>query len=281
MYNTETLYVTDLDGTLLNDKSVISGTSRKLLNELCEAGALISYATARTPATVTEIFRGINMNIPGIVMTGAAMYDMNSHEYLFPKFLRNEDVKKALSVFDNYNIYPFVYIWRSDNKLHAFHPEQMNEGEREFYEIRRDMGLKKFHLYDSPMNDDFDHVFLIFCVNERDLLIPIVDKLEEVIDYKVSYYNDIFRPGSGFLEVFAPGVDKASSIIKLKELTGAKRTVVFGDNLNDISMFKVSDVSIAVSNAYEEVKDMANIIIGPNTEDSVVKYIYQDFFGKC
>lgn len=79
------------------------------------------------------------------------------------------------------------------------------------------------------------------------------------------------------LEIFAPGVSKASAITRLKELTGADRVVVFGDNLNDLPMFEIADVAVAVDNAFDEAKAKADIIIGPNAEDSVAKFIREDF----
>ena len=53
--------------------------------------------------------------------------------------------------------------------------------------------------------------------------------------------------------------------------------MVFGDNLNDISMMKVADVAVAVENAYPEVKDVADIVIGRNIDDAVVNFIEKDF----
>ena len=58
---------------------------------------------------------------------------------------------------------------------------------------------------------------------------------------------------------------------------GADRLTVFGDNLNDIPMMQVADCAIAVENALPEVKAAAHETIGPNTSDSVARYILKDF----
>ncbi|MDE6134546.1 MAG: HAD family hydrolase, partial [Muribaculaceae bacterium] len=62
----------------------------------------------------------------------------------------------------------------------------------------------------------------------------------------------------------------------LKERTGADRLMVFGDNLNDIPMFEVADVAVAVGNALPEVKAAADVVIEPNYTDSVARYIAAD-----
>ena len=56
----------------------------------------------------------------------------------------------------------------------------------------------------------------------------------------------------------------------------AKRIVVFGDNLNDIPMMKVADCSVAVGNAFEEVKQFATEVTLTNNEDAVVRWIEND-----
>ncbi len=53
--------------------------------------------------------------------------------------------------------------------------------------------------------------------------------------------------------------------------------MAFGDNLNDIPMLQVADVAVAVDNALPETKAAADVVIGPNTADSVALYIEEDF----
>ena len=51
--------------------------------------------------------------------------------------------------------------------------------------------------------------------------------------------------------------------------------MVFGDNLNDIPMLRCADVAVAVENAYPEVKQIAHVVIGPNSSDSVARWILE------
>ena len=54
---------------------------------------------------------------------------------------------------------------------------------------------------------------------------------------------------------------------------GADRIVAFGDNVNDLPMMREADLAVAVENALPEVKEAADIVIGPNTDDSVALFI--------
>ena len=82
MYENNTLYVTDLDGTLLNDSSILSPVTERTLNELIADGALFTIATARTPATAVDLMRNVNTNIPFIVMAGCALWDNGRRDYI-------------------------------------------------------------------------------------------------------------------------------------------------------------------------------------------------------
>lgn len=57
----------------------------------------------------------------------------------------------------------------------------------------------------------------------------------------------------------------------------AEKLITFGDNLNDISMFKIADESYAVGNAHIDLKKLATEIIGNNTENAVANKIKKDF----
>ena len=83
----------------------------------------------------------------------------------------------------------------------------------------------------------------------------------------------MYGPDLGILEVFSADASKANALRRLKKLVGADRVVVFGDNINDLPMMREADVAVAVGNAVEEVKRAATVVIGPNTDDSVARYI--------
>ncbi len=55
--------------------------------------------------------------------------------------------------------------------------------------------------------------------------------------------------------------------------------VAFGDNLNDLPMFGVADLAVAVGNALPDVKDAADVVIDPNYTDSVARFIESDFYN--
>ena len=70
-----TLFVSDLDGTLLNEHSLVSAESAQILGALiARRGLLFTVATARTPATAVPLLANVGLRLPMVVMEGAAMW---------------------------------------------------------------------------------------------------------------------------------------------------------------------------------------------------------------
>lgn len=275
-----TLYVSDLDGTLLNNGSFVSDTSAQILRELAADGALFTVATARTPATVVPLMADTCCPLPYIVMTGAATYSARRHAY---ESLRPIPADEAAVVFDQLTaigINPFVYYFapESPDILSVYHISDMNEAEDDFYQQRRHLRLKRFTFESRWQGSD---VVLLFGCGPTDQIRAAVDTLQRVTPLFISSYPDILRPGSSIIEAFAPGVSKASAIVDMADRVGADRIVVFGDNVNDLSMFEIADRAIAVSNALSSVKAAADQVIGPNYDDAVARFIADDFYSRA
>lgn len=79
-----------------------------------------------------------------------------------------------------------------------------------------------------------------------------------------------------WLEICPLNATKAKAILKFKEKMGCDRIVVFGDSVNDISMFEIADEAYAVENAIDELKEKATSVIDGNDEDGVAKFYRND-----
>lgn len=155
-----TLYVSDMDGTLLNCDSEVSARQSEIISELSHAGALITVATARTPATVVPLLSNTFIKVPYIVLTGAAMYDHATEAYHNANLLDADDCCELLAMFADAGVNPFVYHLHG-GKLVVTHSYEMTQPEREFYTPRSNLRLKRFVFVDQPKvaNDD---VVLLF-----------------------------------------------------------------------------------------------------------------------
>lgn len=273
----KTLYISDLDGTLLNEQSAVSPVSKALLSRLISVnGALFTVATARTQATVTKLMEGIPAILPYIVMNGAGMWHAADEHYTTRSPIPEQTVHQIVAIYERRGIHPFVY---RDHRgvIRAHHYTELTPTEKAFMAERTGTPYKQFVINDDPYRTDGDNALIIFSTNSFDRLEEVYhDILDAQIPCHAVCYHDIFNIRDGILEVYAPGVTKAAAVAALKKRTHAGRLVVFGDNLNDREMMALADHSVAVENAVPELKELASEVIGSNTADSVVKWIEQD-----
>ena len=292
----KTLYITDLDGTLLDSRIRVSETSADLLNRAIASGALVSVATARTPATLSILLRDVRLRLPMVVMTGAALWHRDDNRYSDICTFPPEKVEEIRATYSRYNLPTFIYTLR-DNRLHIYHQGPLSDYERNFVSERLHSPFKRFHLTDpvlaavshgeneipadSPVAipDVIDNALLFFGMQNAALDHPAYIALRKIKDINAMIYPDANIPEITMIEAFARHATKAEGIRRLKRIAGADRVVVFGDNLNDLPMFDEADVAVAVANALPEVRRRADIVIGSHDEDSVARFILDDYLS--
>jgi len=281
MKKPKTLYVSDLDGTLLGTDSRISPQSSDIISDLSAQGALITVATARTPASVVPLLTGTRTSVPAIVMTGCALWNRTTASFESYHFIPQKDITAAIDSCRNLDVHPFTYAMASDGStLDVYHgARSLNPQEEKFYLERRHLCLKRFHLGVTASDKALHRTMLCFAMGLKDSICRAADAVTACTSCSLCCYPDIFNNDIYNLEIYPPGVNKASAILALKKSLGAERLVVFGDNLNDLPMLAVADVAVAVGNAFPQVKEAADIVIEPNYTDAVARFIEKDFIG--
>lgn len=271
------LYVTDLDGTLLNSSKEVSKTSQELLNNLIDEGLEFTVATARTPATVSDILKGVDIRLPVILMNGVVTYDLHKNQYLDIKDMKKKDVITVLKVLKDYKRSAFVYGIK-DNKLYVYHQDFAYDCEYNFYKERCMKPLKEFvkvDEYEKLIEDSAIVNVLIF--DTLDNIENMYKSLEGIKTMTCNYYEDIYEKGAYFLEIYSSEASKANAIKSLSHLRKDHKIICFGDNINDIPMFQVADEGYAVDNAVRELKNIATAVIDSNNEDAMAKFIEKRF----
>ena len=277
----KTLYVSDMDGTLLGEDSLLSRETVETLNRVIgDLGGLFTVATARTPATVVPLMQEVHATLPFIVIGGSAMWNPLTGSFEHTRGIDESTVNAVADVFDQHNAYPFIYRRHGSSLLHTHHYGPLSEQEKRFVAERQHLPLKQFFLEDSGFRHNDDEALLIFSMNKYAVLKAIAEDLKaHVPTCTVMLYHDIFDESEGYLEIFTAGTSKARAIRQLAHEVGADRVVVFGDNRNDIAMMQAADHSVAMGNAFAEVKAAANEVIGTNTENSVALWIERELIA--
>lgn len=274
-----TLFVTDLDGTLFDGESRVSPSSAAMINSAVEDGARFTVATARTPGTLKSLLADLDLRLPLIVMTGAAIWDYASDRYLDVRYHREEDVRRLLDIYRAHGLSTFIYTMR-EGMIHIYHQGELNDAERKFIDDRRDNRYKVVHIDQegiSELPDRLDNVVILFAIQPLEKARAAYEEISRVGKINSVCYPDMFDARYAYIEAFPEDATKAKAIRRLAAMTGMERLVVFGDNVNDIPMVAIADEGIAVGNAVEELKRIADKTIGRNTEDAVAREIASRF----
>ncbi|MGN1167752.1 MAG: HAD family hydrolase [Lachnospiraceae bacterium] len=266
-----TLYVSDLDGTLLRSNEATSEYTNSVINSLTDQGMMFSYATARSLITAKKVTKGINAKIPLIVYNGAFVIDNVTEDILIANYF-DESVYQVLDELFENRIYPIVYAYIEGKEKFSFIPKLCTAGMNKFIASRNgDVRTNAVKTTDELKAGD---IFYITCIDEPDKLRPFYDKYKNT--FHCVYQTDIYT-NEQWLEIMPLSASKSNAIKQLQGLLKCERLVVFGDGKNDIDMFELADESYAVSNAHEDLKKYATAIIPSNNEDGVAKWLERTF----
>jgi len=265
------LYVTDLDGTLLNSECKISDKSIKIINNLIKKGCNFTVATARSLSSAKDILEPLDLKMPVILNNGGFIYDLNKNENLVSNYIENEIAKEVISEVRNVNLNPFVHL-ETNNENKLYYSGLFNYGEQFYYDLRmkaKDDRFEEVIEYDVK-NKKVITIFLIGNEDELNNIYDVLKKKFPVLQYHLflDVYSNYF-----WFEINNINATKKNGIKFLKEYLNIENVSCFGDNLNDISMFEESDFSYAVENAHLDLKKIASEIIESNENDGVAKYL--------
>lgn len=291
----KTLYVSDLDGTLLGSNEKTSDFTNRTINELVADGMLFSYATARSYITAHKVTQGLNAQIPVIIYNGAFIRDQVSGKILLSSYFEGAQAF-AKELFEA-DVYPIVYAMIPPKKFQtefqekipenfsekfqenfsekfsekfSYMPAHMNDGMRRFLDTRKgDERERKVRSREELLEGN---IFYFTCIDEHDKLEALYERYKGI--YHCVFSQEIYTK-AWFLEIMPLQTSKANAVLRLKEFLGCDRIVAFGDHYNDLDLFQIADEAYAVENAVDELKEAATGIIASNDDDGVARFLLE------
>ena len=264
----KTLYVSDLDGTLLRSDQKTSAYTNRVINTLVEKGMCFSYATARSIHTAKKATRGMEAAFPLIVYNGAFIVDNKTEEILYSHFFEADEAREILDALLEQDVQPIVYGFYNGAEQMRYLREKLHPEGAAF------MDTRKGDLRDTPVHSEQalgeGQVFYFTCIDEADKLAPLHERFSD--KFRCVYAKDIYSDAQ-WLEIMPKEATKAHAIGKLKDMLGCDKVVSFGDGVNDVDMFRISDECYAVENGVPELKNMATAVIAGNDADGVALFL--------
>ena len=256
------LFCSDLDGTLFTDDKSLSEENRAAIEYFKSEGGLFTFITGRVPLTCGKICSMVNPNAPYGCVNGGGIYDHVENRFLWRIFLPDNvfelirAVDTALpSVGIQVNTEDSVYFCKDSISLQRF---------------RRVTGLPNNY---RPLESVTDPILkIIFSHHEEEQLNAVKDLLNA---HPLAEEFDFIRSEKSLYEILPKGASKGSLLLKMSEILkiDPKKTVAIGDYYNDVSMIKAAGFGIAVANAVDAAKAVADYVTVTNNESAIAKII--------
>ncbi len=266
------LFISDLDGTLLNKDGLVSEETSRIINELISKGVKFSIATARSLEGAIDILAPLNLELPIVLFNGVEVYCPIKKEVINNNYLSSEDTFLITDILEQNDVYPFVFTRNEDKSGNAFYKGQMNSGQ-EIYKNSTYKNKKYFENIEDYKVLNTKSIISVAALDKQEKLEKLYEELKNLEGIQVHLTEDIYIPGYYWLEFGKEGSSKEMGVRFLKDYTKAEKLITFGDNINDISMFNVADEKYAVGNAREELKAIATKVIEKNIENGVANFI--------
>jgi Cof subfamily protein (haloacid dehalogenase superfamily) len=275
-----TLYVSDLDGTLLNREGKLSERSRLGLTRLLEQGLLFTVASARHVSSINSLLGGLPLQLPVISGNGAYISDMRSGRHELVHAMEPVLAQSIFALVRAHGLMPF-FSTHGPRGDQLFYHSAGNAGQQSFLDERLRTGDPRLR-HSKRLQDELHDPAVTFVLIDREapllvLQAAITALCGDAVETHVA--EDLYSPGWPWLTVHDKRASKDQAIKTLAERYGLaeREVVVFGDHVNDVSMLRAAHRGIAMGNAIDAVKQQAHMVIGSHHVDSVVEFIEGDW----
>lgn len=270
-----TLFISDLDGTLMGGSCAITDKSLEILKNEQEEGLVFSVATARSAATALPITEPINLKIPLVLMNGAVLFDPLTHKYPLVNLINKKSCDMIISACEKAGVSGFMFA-EENGVMNVYHDKLKTVHEQVYYSKRNGLPLKNFvEISDFYKHTDERVAYFSFTGDEAPLkkLHSLLCNIEGI---NYTMYEDKYVK-TFFLEIFSENASKAKTTKELMRIIGADKVVAFGDNYNDMPLFEVADTAVAVSNAVPEILEIADFITPNDDFNGVANFIVENW----
>lgn len=271
----KTLYVSDLDGTLLNSKKELTTYSADTINACIDKGAAFTIATARMAYGCDYRLAPLRLNVPGIITNGVFLYDFQRKVYLSAQTIPLAAAEQILQIFASHGFSCFVYTFEKD-QVSIYYGQKVLEEQTQYYSARALQACREVVLdADLGARIQSQQVVYIAHTGTDEQLRPVYNQINTMGNVACAYYLNIYN-GLYCLEIFSANASKKAALLHLKEMFAFDELVVFGDNHNDLSMFEIAQRCYVPSNGLPEVKAQATAILESCDDDGVARFLARE-----
>lgn len=258
------MIVLDLDDTLLRDDHTISARTKEALMKAQELGVKVVLASGRPTYGMRHIAQELNLGQYGsfiLSFNGGKIINCSSEEEMFSSTLSPKAVQQLYELSVREEVYIHTYIG----------DEIITQDENPYTDIEAKLTGLPIKIVPIFVNEVNEPVVKCLMVGPPEQLKEVEKKLQVELEEEFS----IMRSKPYFLEFTEKGVTKGTSLNQLIQACGIKReeVIAIGDSYNDMSMIEFAGFGVAMGNAPDDIKEIANFVTDTNMNDGVAKVV--------
>ena len=261
------LLITDMDGTFLPESKIPSEKNLAAVDRFIKDGGKFSIATGRSLQASQQYFESVVVNCPAIMCNGGMVYDINNKKQIYDVYLpdKAKDITKEI-LRDNPEVGCEVLI------LDGVYVPNMTEMERQHCEI-----CKVTPIICTPDTIP-DHLYKVLFAREPEYIGELIKYVES------RNYTDIDFVVSSprYYEMLPRNISKGSALAIMRKACSMEdyTFVAVGDYNNDIEMLRYADVGICPSNATDDAKAAADIVLDVSCEEDAVAAVIDHIYSQ-
>ncbi len=251
--------VFDLDGTLLTSKCHISDVDKATLREISKNGIKVVIATGRSIHQIKEYIRELGINDYIITYNGAYIANPATGEVIRKKVFKRSEIDAIEELFIREDLNYFFYTSKK-----VYYKKHCPYSEFQFAYNKTLPDDLKIPIYPiSEMSDEErDDILVIALSNDTAIIPSLREKTKHIGNFT------FLDSGDFIIDVISGNTSKGDAIKTLAEHFNIplSEIVAFGDSQNDETMFKAVGYSVAMGNAYDSLKSIADFVTKSNDE---------------
>ncbi len=260
----------DIDGTITNDKYNIPTQVIKFLRDTHGQGWKIAFATGRAFSFAKLALKKIDFPFVIFPQNGSIALEMPSEEILFRRYMNGSVVEDLETVYSGEKSDFLIYSGYEKGDFCYFRPKRFSEEDLLYLNDVQKREQKSWEAVDEfPQKMEIP---LIKCFGRLDFMRKIGRKLLRKGNFQLALIRDPFHSSNHILLVTEARASKGEALNEMISRQGRGELVIAaGDDENDISLLSIADVKIAMPQAPESVRAMADFIAPPVDELGIIQ----------
>lgn len=259
------LIVADMDGTLLDDRKELDTGIIDVVKELNIRDIQFTLASGRNIHIMKPYLKQLPLSLPFITNNGANIFQNDT--CIYEKNMETEELYYAFQVLEKHDIPCIAY------SNEAVFTREERDSIHFFLDRLRGKTPIRIEEKDTILKES---IFKVVMVNED------TEGMKHIMDQINDYctYLQCVRSEDSIYTITHINATKGKTLEYLIDLLGIQKeeVMVFGDNFNDMTMFEIAGISVAMENSQNEVKEKADYQAGSNNHNGVSAFL-KEIYG--